>query len=87
MDIHQPLKSRFSPLKDLEKSVFNILGEHRNWCPWVVAMEMQSHNESLPGWKMLLYELLPATGPAARQTLLDVSTSETSFATRIRSLF
>lgn len=61
--------------KDLEKSAFNVLAEHRNWCPWVAAIETSSHSDSVPGWKMLLFELIPSAAPSAGQTLLEVSIS------------
>ncbi|XP_065674268.1 uncharacterized protein LOC100199404 isoform X2 [Hydra vulgaris] len=62
-------------------SMFSVIGEHRFWCPWVCSTERFTDHETslsdstafisskkIPGWKYVLYQLLPYNRPSACST-------------------
>ena len=50
--------------QDVEQIEFDVLAEHRNWCPWVTPVPSLNANnpaevvKKYPGWQILLHSLI-----------------------------
>jgi hypothetical protein len=51
----------------MEQIEFDVLAEHRNWCPWVTAVpsarDTTENVQKSPGWKILLEHLVQFSSP------------------------
>lgn len=58
----RPKKRR---LQEIERNIFNVLSEHRPWCPWIVSVCSNDGTTSPAGWRLLLGTLLPSMSPTS----------------------
>ena len=60
----------------MEKIEFDVLAEHRNWCPWVTAVpsakKIEENIQEFPGWIILLQHLIEATSPGKQHVVKQV---------------